>query len=77
MAITWRPPDDLEQRLDAAAFVTGRTKTDLLTDAVRQLLDNHPQADMIQRAQAAAEQWRDRETPPDSAPRTRGTRSKP
>lgn len=68
MAITWRPPDDLEQRLDAAAFVTGRTKTDLLADAVRQMLDNHPQADAIQRAQTA------RETPPDSAPRPRGGR---
>lgn len=50
MAMTWRPPKDIEARLDAAAFVTGETKSDLVTEAVRKMLDNHPKAAEIRRA---------------------------
>ncbi len=52
MAMTWRPPDELDQRLDAAAFVTGQSKTALVTEAVQRLLDDHPQAREIERAKA-------------------------
>lgn len=47
MAMTYRPPEDLDEQLRNVAFVTRRTKQSILDEALRDWLDTKGKAALV------------------------------
>ncbi|UWZ37506.1 hypothetical protein Drose_04275 [Dactylosporangium roseum] len=53
-AMTYRPDDELSERLRSAAFVTRRSKQSIIDEAVRDWLDSKGQQALVEHRAAQA-----------------------